>query len=431
MLVYLRHRIMHAVLEVRAGAAALAFGICLALMLPLAACLNEPTESSPEYLPLDDSRYPYADVPRIVIETEDFHEIRDRETKFPSHLQIYGENAPESGVYSLTVRGRGNSSFMMPKYGLKLEFTDKVSLFGMPANRDWALIGNYGDKTHLRNFMMTRLSEWLGSRYTPRCRYVELYLNRKYMGLYLLSETVKVGKHRVNIAKNDSSFLFEKESEKKQDPPLVISSMGFPFHVKNPQNLSPESAEMLRSHLDAFEAYLREPDDFPETGMRDWIDVDDFMPYYWVQEYSKNEDGRFGRSIFITWEKGSPMRFGPLWDFDISFGNESYKENRSFDGWYIRRYYWFGYIFRDVSVRSLARDYWLKHKKQFESLIDSVPLYASNISRVLKNEYRRWPIMKNTENWALKDPYEDYDEALDSLVLWMKARYDWINDALE
>lgn len=430
MLVYLRHRVMHAVLEVRAGAA-LACGVFLALTLSLVACLNEPTESSPDYLPLDDSRYPYADVPRMVIETEDFREIRDRKTEFPSYLQIYGERAPESGVYSLTVRGRGNSSFMMPKYGLKLEFTDKVSLFGMPANRDWALIGNYGDKTHLRNFMMTRLSEWLGSRYTPRCRYVELYLNRKYMGLYLLSETVKVGKNRVNIAENDSSFLFEKESAKKQDPPLVISSMGYPFHVKSPQNLKPESAEMLQSHLDAFESFLRAPGDFPETGMRDWIDVDDFMPYYWVQEYSKNEDGRFGRSIFITWEKGQPMRFGPLWDFDISFGNESYKENRPFDGWYIRRYAWFGYIFRDDSVRSCARDYWLKHRDLFESLIDSVPLYASNISRVLKNEYRRWPIMQNTENWALKDPYENYEEALDSLVLWMKARYEWINQALE
>ena len=82
-------------------------------------------------------------------------------------------------------------------------------------------------------------------------------------------------------------------------------------------------------------------------------------------------------------------------------------------------------------MRSCARDYWFKHREVFRSLIDSVPLYASNITRVLENEYRRWPIMQNTENWALKDPYENYDEALDSLVLWMKARYEWINNALE
>lgn len=406
--------------------------LCL-FMLPMffCGCVWDSPEDSPEFLPLDDSQYPYANVPRIVIETEDFREIRDRETEFRSYLQIYGASAPESEVLPLTVRGRGNSSFMMPKYGLKLEFDNKVSVLGMPENRDWALISNYGDKTHLRNFMMTRLSEWLWMRYTPRCRFVELYLNRKYMGLYLLSETVKVGKHRVNIAKNDSSFLFEKESAKKQDSPFITTSMGFSFHVKNPRDLKPESAEMLLSHLNSFERYLKSGGASDERKIEEWIDVDDFLPYYWVQEFSKNEDGNFARSIFMTWEKGQLIHFGPLWDFDISFGNESYKKNRPSDGWYIRHYPWFNYIFRHRSIEDASREYWVQHRDLFRALIDSVPLYVANISQVLENEYKRWPIMKNTENWALKDPYEDYDEALDSLVLWMKARYKWINNNLK
>lgn len=407
--------------------------LLVSLLLPLflCSCVWNGTEDSPDFLPMDDSQYPYADVPRIVIETEDFKEIRDRETEIPSHLQIYGENAPESPVYTLTVRGRGNSSFKMPKYGMKLEFDEKVSLLGMPENRDWALVGNFGDKTHLRNFMMTRLSEWLMARYTTRCRYVEVYLNRKYVGLYLLSETVKVGKYRVNIAKNDSSFLFEKESSKKQDSPFVTTSMGFSFHVKNPRDLKPESAEMLLSHLNAFEEYIQKGSARSGMRMDEWIDVYDFLRYYWVQEYSKNEDGNFARSIFMTWQKGGLLHFGPLWDFDISFGNESYKRNRSPDGWYIRNRYWFNYIMKDADLRDAVRNYWLENRDVFHALIDSVPLYVSNISRALENEYRRWPIMENTENWALKDPYKDYDEALDSLVLWMEARYEWIDNALK
>ena len=164
--------------------------------------------------------------------------------------------------------------------------------------------------------------------------------------------------------------------------------------------------------------------------MGDWIDMDDFLLYYWVQEFSKNEDGNFARSIFFTWKKDGYIKFGPLWDFDISFGNESYKQNRSPDKWYIRNFRWFYYIFKDEEVVAEARKYWGMHRDQFRALIDSVPLYASIISRALDNEYKRWPIMQNTENWALKDPYENYDEALDSLVLWMKARYKWINNAL-
>lgn len=399
------------------------------LLLLFCGCVWESPDENPEFLPLDDSRYPYADVPRVVIETQDFREIRDRETKFPSRFQIYGESAPETEVYSLTVRGRGNSSFMMPKYGLKLEFDNKVSLLGMPENRDWALVANYGDKTHLRNFMITRISEWLMARYTPRCRYVELYLNRKYMGLYLLFETVKVGKQRVDIAKNDSSFLFEKESTKKQDSPFITTLMGHSFHIKNPRDLKPESADMLLEHLNEFEKFLKRGESTSGKKMEDWIDLNDFLLYYWVQEFSKNEDGNFGRSIFISWEKDHPMRFGPLWDFDISLGNESYKKNRGVEGWYITRH-WFRYIFQNPMVSAMSRDYWVLHRDLFRDLIDSVPLYVSNISRALENEYRRWPIMENTENWALKDPYKDYDEALDSLVLWMKARYKWINNEL-
>ena len=72
-----------------------------------AACYWAETEDNPDNLPLDDSMYPYAGLPRLVIETEDFAGVRDRETEIPSHLQIYGEKAPESEVYELTVRGRG------------------------------------------------------------------------------------------------------------------------------------------------------------------------------------------------------------------------------------------------------------------------------------------------------------------------------------
>lgn len=397
----------------------------------LCACLDEPTESSPDFLPMDDSVYPYANLPRVVIETENFAGIRDRETEIPSRLQIYGKDAPESEVYELTVRGRGNSSFKMPKYGMKLEFKDKVSLFGMPKNRDWALVANFGDKSHLRNYMATRLSEWLGMPYTPRCKFVEVYLNRNYVGLYLLMETVKVARERVNIPENDTTFLFEKENDKKIDEPFIRSSIGYAFHVKSPKNPSEESLELLRSHLAEFEDVLLHFSTSDTGAIARWIDMDDFKPYYWVQEFSKNEDAIFARSIFMTWQKGSPIHFGPIWDFDISFGNESRELNRKFENWHIRSYRWFYYFFRDDAIRSQIREYWFEHRETFRALVDSVPLYRSIIEDAVKNEYRRWPIMSNTENWALKDPYEDYDEAIDVMVQWMKDRFDWIETTLK
>lgn len=396
----------------------------------LVGCYWEETDSEPDYLPIDDSMYPYAGLPRIVIETENFSGVRDRETEIPSRLQIYGAKSPESDVLKLTVRGRGNSSFRMPKYGLKLEFEDKVSLMGMPKNRDWALVANYGDKTHLRNYMMTRLSEWLGATYTPKMQFVELYLNRNYMGLYLLSETVKVSKSRVNIEENDTTFLVEKEDSKKYDPPYVKTDSDYYYHIKSPKNPSEETQKLLLDHLNAFEKFLAHRYLHRKEEIKDWIDLDDYLLYYWVQEYSKNEDGNYARSVYFTWKRGETIHFGPLWDFDLAFGNASRSENKNPEDWYIRKYRLNYYIMNNSLVDSAAADYWTKHRNQFKDLIDSVPLYRSIIEKAVENEYRRWPIIGNTENWALKDPYDSYDEAVETMVEWMQNRFEWIDSRI-
>lgn len=395
------------------------------------ACYWAETEENPDYLPMDDSMYPYAGLPRLVIEIENFAGLRDRETEFPSKLQIYGEKSPESEVLELTVRGRGNSSFKMPKYGMKLEFKDKVELFGMPKNRDWALIANYGDKTHLRNYMMTRLSEWLGARYTPRMQFVELYLNRKYMGLYLLSETIKVAKNRVHIEENDTTFLVEKEDVKKYDPPYVITDKKNIYHIRSPKNPPEESLELLQNHLNEFEKFLKNRYLYEDEEILNWIDLEDYLLYYWVQEYSKNEDGNYARSVFFTWTKGEPIHFGPLWDFDLSFGNASRTRNQNPEDWYIREYRLNYYIVNNHVVDSAVAVYWKEHREIFKELIDSIPVYRSIIERAIENEYRRWPILSNTENWALKDPYDSYDEAVETMASWMRKRFGWIDEEIQ
>ena len=104
-------------------------------------------------LSFDDSEYPYAGIPRIVIETENHQAIKDRETEIPAKLQIWGANAPESDIMDLTIRGRGNTSWEMPKKSYKIEFTQKQELLGMPQDKDWALIGNYADKTLMKKIL--------------------------------------------------------------------------------------------------------------------------------------------------------------------------------------------------------------------------------------------------------------------------------------
>ena len=129
---------------------------------------NSSSAHDAAYLPLDDSEYPYAGLPRLVIETENFRQINNKETKVPARLQFYGENKPSSEILDLTIKGRGNSSFVMTKYGYKIKLAEKDSLLGMPKDKEWDLISNFRDRSILRNYITYQLAGILGDEYFPK-----------------------------------------------------------------------------------------------------------------------------------------------------------------------------------------------------------------------------------------------------------------------
>ena len=157
--------------------------------------LEESSSSStppyPESFKPDDKEYPYAGIPRIVIETENRKAIVGREIEISAKMQIWDDSSAESEIMDLTIRGRGNSSWEMPKKSYKIEFDKKQSMLGMPKDKDWALIANYADKTLMRNDLAYRLSAALDVFYAPRCEFAELYVNGNYLGVYLVTETIK------------------------------------------------------------------------------------------------------------------------------------------------------------------------------------------------------------------------------------------------
>lgn len=387
---------------------------------------NEPAED-PSYLPLDDSEFPYADLPRIVIETEGFRDIRNKETEVPAQLQIYGENAPESEILHLTIRGRGNSSYEMGKYGYRLEFENKESFDGMPKNRDWALIAVHCDKSFLRNYISYRLAELLGDEYAPRLRFVELYLNREYLGLYQLTETVKVGKFRVNIPQNDSSFLFERTTT-ESDKASFYSSFQHLFEIHSPQNANEASLSLLKDHIYAFENFIQTDDGLNFDSLQKWIDVTDFARFLLIQEFAKNQDGN-RRSTYLTWQKDSVLKMGPVWDFDLTYGVHFRKEIPP-SGWYIRNYGWNRFLFKNKIYHKKVREFWEEHHSTFTAVIDTIDALYPKLQKVAINEYKRWPVLKEHSIWPFSKGYDSYTESVDSLKSWIVQRIEWMNQNL-
>jgi hypothetical protein len=133
------------------------------------------------------------------------------------------------------IRGRGNSTWTMPKKPYRLKLSKKSSLLGMPEERDWALLANYADKSLMRNAIAFCMGQMLGFAYTPRWRAVELELNGAYQGVYQLVEHLETGGQRVDIGndgENGQGFLIEIDHRRDADL-TFISRMGVPFAIKS------------------------------------------------------------------------------------------------------------------------------------------------------------------------------------------------------
>ena len=150
-------------------------------------------------------------IPIVRIDTKG-KPILDKKNYVDGTISISDPEGLYSDVYEfkadMGIRGRGNSTWSFPKKPWKVKLDEKASLLGMPADKEWALLANYADRTLIRNIVAMKLSEICGFSWTPRMRSVEVYLNNEYQGVYTLCEHKKVSKDRVDIdvgEENDNS----------------------------------------------------------------------------------------------------------------------------------------------------------------------------------------------------------------------------------
>ena len=97
----------------------------------------------------------------------------------------------------IKMRGNASTAYAKKNYQIKLDMS--TDLLGMGKARKWILTGNWLDKSLIRNEMTFDLAEFIGMRFTPQRQQAELYINHEYIGLYLFSEKVEIGKSRISI----------------------------------------------------------------------------------------------------------------------------------------------------------------------------------------------------------------------------------------
>ena len=222
----------------------------------------------------------------------------------------------------IEMKGRGNYSWSFPQktYGLKLG--EAAPLLGMNTSKKWVLITTWSDKTLLRNFITLNLaSDLLGMENAVQTRYVDVYVNGKYNGLYVLSQNITLGDRQV-----DADALFECEAQYRHGDcsNCIICPSGCHIIFSEPINdVTPEEREEL---LKKYTQLFVKADVAMTTGKgfraySRYIDVDSFVDWYIVNELVKNYDSGFTTSCYC-YVKDGRIHMGPCWDYDTCMGNQ-------------------------------------------------------------------------------------------------------------
>ncbi len=333
------------------------------------------------------------------------------------------------------IRGRGNSTWGWPKKPWKVKLDEKAEILGMPADKEWALLANYADRTLLRNVVAMKLSEICGFSWTPKMRSVEVYLNNEYQGVYTLCEHKKVSSSRVAIDKK-TDFYFEIE-ENQDETTVWRTSMGVPMMFSEPEVPTPEQFDYVRQLFNDFEKALYSDD---VAAYEDYVDVDSFINYYIVQELTKNVDGNFRKSTFLTKEQGKKLEMYHLWDFDLTLGNCGYFDWRVGNGpqnFFIKDFAsnctpgdnWINLMMRDPAFLIKLKSRWNALMPQFEKIPEFIEQQALYLDQAQKRNFQRWSILESVD-WVMFPSLGSYEKEVDYLIDFYTDRLYWLDSAI-
>lgn len=286
----------------------------------------------------------------------------DKDYREAGKMQLIGADGANLAEEDLQyIKGRGNQTWNYSKKPYNIKLDSKTDILGMGSAKDWCLIANFLDDSGMRNKLIYDFAKELGFEYSPDCEYVDLWLNGKYMGLYLITEKIEIKKNRLDIydleeytemlngdlskftrvtsavmqyynIKNNpeditQGYLIELENEMRYAAEASWFKLrdGTAFTVKTPEYLSKAQMEYISSFVQSVTDALDAEDGIdPRTGKHytELMDMESFAKKYIVEEFSANKDCEWSSQYFYVSE--GKLHAGPVWDYDHSLGNGGY-----------------------------------------------------------------------------------------------------------
>ncbi len=354
---------------------------------------------------------------------------------------------------------------MFPKKQYAIETRDtlgsdvKVSLLDFPAESDWVLYAPYTDKSLMRNVLAYQLANEMG-RYASRTCFCEVVLNGDYKGVYVLMEKIKRDKNRVNITKLGTSdisgdavtggYIIKIDKLEganiqgwySQFPPYPGARQRIYYQYDYPkqEDIVPQQQAYIQNYIYTFESLMAGPDYAdPQHGYTQDLDAASCVDVFILNEISRNVDG-YRLSAFMHKDRDSKngkLTMGPIWDYDLAFGNADYYNGAKLFGWQVdfrvesddyQIPFWWRKLMQDSSFARRINSRWRELRKsildvqRIHACIDSM---AQHLDEAQKRNFERWPIL-GTYVWPNAFIGQTYSEELNYLKQWVNLRILWM-----
>lgn len=379
---------------------------------------------------------PDTGLPVVRINTEGAAPVNSK-TEWVAASMYIGESE-----YSCTVRGRGNSTWEWPKKPYLVRLDKKASVLGLPAHKRWVLLANFMDRTLMRNIVSMKVSSLTSLAWTPSCESVELVLNGRHLGNYLLIEQVRVDPARVDIDEEEG-VLLELDFHEDEEIQWVDyhgrsdkRSTGIPFAIKYPDagDISPERVEQIKKYVSEAAGVLYGPGfDDPAGGYAKYLDVQSFIDYWIVFEVMGNHELGNPGSVFMHKDKGGKLTAGPCWDFD--WGVLSYKTSpRARRGLINEEAIWYARLMADPAFRSALKARFLELLPSLEQVPAFMEETEQRLRRSAELNFSMWnPVQDaslNNGDIINGDEYLSFHDACERLRNNFRERLIVIRDCL-
>ena len=373
----------------------------------------------------------FTGLPVLFIYTDNKEPIASKDNYVNGTIFFDGAGEFENLTAPMRIKGRGNSTWSMPKKPYRIKFDEKQSMAGFPANKDWVLLANYADKTSLRTEVAFNISRNTSLEYTPRTQHVEVFINDVYNGTYVLTEQLKIGKDRINVT--DDGYLLEVDQLSRLDEgDVYFTTDRILLNIKDPDvELNSERYNWIRDFVIAAENALYGVNfKDPQNGYAKYIDVGSFVDWYLVNEITKNNDAKFFSSCYMNITPGGKLKMGPVWDYDIALGNVNYNNNYDPTGFWIKNSKWISRLFEDPAFVELV-------KERYNNLRGII---LNNIIAELNQDasYLSWSMIENNNKWGTLYTYTwpndaiwgSYNNEIQYLKTWLSQRISWLDKAI-